>query len=87
MIQPEDDGKGHRPDLIVGDGGDMTLLIHEGKKTEDLLLKDGAIPDPISTDNAEFKIVKTIIKRQLEDGEMDKWKKFPIRVWEFLRRP
>ena len=34
LIQPEDDGKGHRPDLIFYDGGDMTLLIHEGKKAE-----------------------------------------------------
>ena len=33
LIYPEDDGKGHIPDLIVDDGGDMTLLIHEGKKT------------------------------------------------------
>merc|ERR1712028_86745 len=33
-----DDGKGHGPDLIIDDGGDMTLLIHEGKKAEDLFL-------------------------------------------------
>merc|ERR1719201_3319675 len=26
------DAKGDGPDLIVDDGGDMTLLIHEGKK-------------------------------------------------------
>ena len=29
---PEDDGKGLGPDMIVDDGGDMTLLIHEGVK-------------------------------------------------------
>ena len=28
LIQPEDDVKGHRPDLVVDDGGDITLLIH-----------------------------------------------------------
>ena len=50
----------------------MTLLIHEGKRAEDLFLKDGTIPDPRSTDNVEFKIVQTIIKRQLEGGETDK---------------
>ena len=33
-IYPEDDGKGPIPDLIVDDGCDMTLLIHEGKKAE-----------------------------------------------------
>merc|ERR1712194_612641 len=62
---PEDDGKGCGPDLIVDDGGDLTLLVHEGKKAEDLFLKDGTLPDPSTTDNAEFKIVLTIIKRLL----------------------
>ena len=52
----------------------MTLLIHKGKKVEYLFLKDGTIPDPISTGNVEFKIVQTIIKRQLEGGDMYKWK-------------
>ena len=74
-----DDGKGHGPDLIVDDGGDMTLIIHEGKKAEDLFLKDGTLPDPSSTDNAEFKIVLTIIKRLLEAGETDKWNKMATR--------
>ena len=45
----------------------------KGKKSEDLFLKDGTIPDPISMDNVEFKIVQTIIKRQLEGGETDNW--------------
>ena len=75
MIYPEDNDKGHRYDLIVYDGSDMTLLIHEGKKAEDLLIKDGTITDPISTENVELKIVQTIIKRQLEGGETDKWNK------------
>lgn len=57
----------------------MTLLIHEGKKAEDLFLKDGTLPDPSSTDNAEFKIVLTIIKRLLESGETDKWNKIASR--------
>ena len=49
----------------------MTLLVHWG----DLFFKDGTIPDPISTENAEFKIVQTIIKRQLEGRETDKCNK------------
>ena len=73
--------------MIVDDEGYMTFLIHEGKKSEDLFLKDGTTPDPRSTENVEFNIVQIIIKRQLEGGETDKWKKIPIRVWEFLRRP
>ena len=51
-----DDGKGDGPDIIVDDGGDMTLLIHEGKKAEDAFAKDGTLPDPTSTENAEFKV-------------------------------
>ena len=50
----------------------MTLLIHEVKKADDLFLKDGTILDPSSTDNVEFKIVQTVIKRQLEGGETGK---------------
>jgi adenosylhomocysteinase len=57
----------------------MTLLIHEGKKAEDLFLKDGTVPDPASTDNAEFKIVLTIIKRLLESGETKKWNQIAAR--------
>jgi len=76
---PEDDGKGHGMDIIVDDGGDMTLLIHEGKKAEDAFLKDGTLPDPSSTDNAEFKIVLSIIRRLLEAGETDKWNKIAKR--------
>ena len=75
LIYPGDDGKGHIPDLIFDDGGDMNLLIHEGKKAEDLLIKDVTIPEPSSTDNVEFNIVQIIIKRQLEGGETDKWNK------------
>eukprot|EP00894_Picocystis_sp_ML_P003737 jgi/Pico_ML_1/54254/g4629.t1 len=48
--------------MIVDDGGDATLLIHEGEKAEKLYSKDGTLPDPTSTDNAEFKIVLSIIK-------------------------
>lgn len=54
------------PDLIVDDGGDATLLIHEGVKAEEIYEKTGALPDPSSTDNAEFQIVLTIIKDGLK---------------------
>ena len=32
LIYPEDDGKGHIYDSIVDDGGDMTIIVHEGNK-------------------------------------------------------
>ena len=40
-----------------------------------MFLKDGNIPDPIFMENSQFKIFQTIIKRQLEGGETDKWNK------------
>lgn len=51
---PSDDGKGHGPDLIVDDGGDMTLMIHEGYKAEQAFAKDGSEPNPESTDNGTY---------------------------------
>jgi len=61
---PEDD-KGDGCDIIVDDGGDLTLLIHEGVKAEKIYAETGVLPDPNSTDNAEFKIVLALIAREL----------------------
>ncbi|KAL0034088.1 hypothetical protein WJX79_008161 [Trebouxia sp. C0005] len=61
------DGSG--PDLIVDDGGDATLLIHEGQKAEAAYKKDGTVPDPSSTDNPEFKLVLSIIKETLKKDD------------------
>ena len=66
-------GNGEGPDMIVDDGGDATLLIHEGVKAEKLFEKDGTVPDPSSTTNPEFKIVLTIIKDGLEAGNTKRW--------------
>ena len=73
------DAKGDGCDLIVDDGGDMTLLIHEGVKAEAAFKKDGTLPDPDSTDNAEFKIVLALIRRELP-GQPDKWTKLAARM-------
>ncbi|KAK3416936.1 hypothetical protein EUGRSUZ_H02678 [Eucalyptus grandis] len=59
-------GPGGGPDLIVDDGGDATLLIHEGVKAEEIFAKTGKLPDPASTDNAEFQLVLTIIRDGLK---------------------
>ena len=63
---PDDDGKGHGPDLIVDDGGDMTLLIHEGYRWEQKFAATGEEPNPEKEDNAEMKIVLAVIKRELK---------------------
>jgi len=77
---PEDDGKGLGPDMIVDDGGDMTLLIHEGVKWEKAFEADNTqIPDPASTDNPEFKCILNIIARELK-RDPTRWRKYAARI-------
>merc|ERR1719469_1789037 len=58
MTVPGEDGC----DLLVDDGGDSTLLMHKGKEYEEKFAKDGSLPDPSSTDNAEFKCILQLLK-------------------------
>jgi adenosylhomocysteinase len=71
------DGEG--ADLLVDDGGDATLLIHEGVKAEAAFAKDGTLPDPASTDNPEFKIVLQVIKDGLAK-DATKWTRMAERM-------
>ena len=71
LTWPDCDG----PDILVDDGGDATLLIHEGVKAERTFEKTGVLPDPTSTDNLEFQQVLRIIKEGLEAGNLKKWTK------------
>lgn len=57
----------------------MTLLIHEGVKAEKAYAKDKTLPDPSSTNNAEFKIVLSIIARELPKNPT-KWQKLAARM-------
>merc|ERR1712139_459761 len=52
-------------DQLVDDGGDATLLIHKGKEFEEKFAKDGSLPDPNSTDNAEFKCILELLKASI----------------------
>ena len=61
LTWPDCDG----PDILVDDGGDATLLIHEGVKAERQFAKTGEIPDPAAFDNLEFKQVIRIIRNDL----------------------
>lgn len=71
LTWPECDG----PDILVDDGGDATLLIHEGVKAERAFEKTGDLPDPTSTTNLEFQQVLRIIKEGLQAGFTKKWTK------------
>jgi adenosylhomocysteinase len=71
------DGSG--PDMIVDDGGDATLLIHEGVKWENSFAVDGKTPDWEAETNEELKCVKKIIKDcLLEDPK--RWHKVNERM-------
>ncbi|XP_028792887.1 adenosylhomocysteinase-like [Neltuma alba] len=54
-------GHGGVLDMIIGDGGDATFLISEGVKAEEIYEKTGEFPDPSSTDDAELRIVLSMI--------------------------
>jgi adenosylhomocysteinase len=70
-----DDGNCDGPDIILDDGGDMTMLVHEGKKAEDKFSDNGTLPDPDSTTNIELKIVLGLLRNLLVSGITDKWNK------------
>jgi adenosylhomocysteinase len=76
LTWPDCDG----PDILVDDGGDATLLIHEGVKAERNFAKMGEIPNPDNYDNLEFKQVMRIIKEGLEAGLTTKWTKMAERL-------
>jgi adenosylhomocysteinase len=57
-------GKG--PNLILDDGGDLTLLVHKGVEFE----KAGKVPDPASTNVDEMKVILTLLGKSLKtDGQ------------------
>ena len=61
LTWPGEDG----PDMIVDDGGDATLLIHEGVKFERQYAKTGDLPDPEQFDNKEYKEIIRIIRHTI----------------------
>jgi len=76
---PTDDGKYFGPDMIVDDGGDMTLLIHEGVKAEKAFEATGAKPDLATATNEEHRIILSILIRQLERNP-NHWRKMADRI-------
>merc|ERR1711929_22764 len=58
----------------VDDGGDATMLIHKGKEFEEKFAKDGSLPDPASTTNAEFKCILQTIRDSIP-RDATKWTK------------
>ena len=50
------------PNLILDDGGDLTLLVHKGAEFE----KAGKVPDPASTNVEEMKVILTLLGKSLK---------------------
>src|SRR3712207_4759837 len=54
--------------MILDDGGDATLLVHLGVKSE----KDGKAPDPASATSAEQRVIFELLNRSLEE-DTNRW--------------
>jgi adenosylhomocysteinase len=51
------------PNMILDDGGDATLLVHNGVEFE----RAGAVPDPATADSEEFRVVLALLQRSLQE--------------------
>jgi len=71
-------GEEEGPDLIVDDGGDATLFIHEGYRLEEEYKKTGKIPE-ITTQNKELAILQKLIIEDLEKYP-EKWHKIANKI-------
>ncbi len=56
------------PNVLLDDGGDITLLLHKGVEYE----KSGVVPPQDSTDNEEFKEVLRVLDRSLK-ADPQRW--------------
>jgi adenosylhomocysteinase len=65
---PAEDGEVGGPNMLLDDGGDITMLLHLGVEYE----KAGAVPSQDSTDNEEFKEVLRVLARSLE-ADPQRW--------------
>ncbi|HUS30907.1 MAG TPA: adenosylhomocysteinase [Kofleriaceae bacterium] len=56
-------GKG--PNLILDDGGDLTLLVHKGVEAE----KKGSAPDPKTATNEEMRVIYSVLTESLKKSK------------------
>jgi adenosylhomocysteinase len=59
---------GESPNMILDDGGDATLLVHQGVECE----KTGVVPDPSTAEAEEFRVVLELLQRTLTSNPR-KW--------------
>ena len=54
------------PNMILDDGGDATLLVHQGTQFE----AEGAVPDPRPPDSEEYAVILALLRRSIaEDAQ------------------
>ncbi|HXH36707.1 MAG TPA: adenosylhomocysteinase [Plantibacter sp.] len=58
------------PNLILDDGGDASMLVHQGRRFE----LAGAVPETTDADSHEYSIVLDVLRRSLA-GSTDRWTK------------
>jgi adenosylhomocysteinase len=76
LTWPGSDG----PDLLVDDGGDATLIIHEGVKFEREYAKSGTLPDADKFENKEYKQIIRIINQTILHEDAQKWTKMAAKL-------
>ncbi len=64
----DENGDAIGPNVLLDDGGDITLLVHQGVEFE----KAGVVPSQDSTDNEEYKEVLRVLARSLE-ADPQRW--------------
>jgi adenosylhomocysteinase len=68
LLWPAKDGQSVKPNMILDDGGDATMLVHLGVEAE----KSGEAPDPATAASHEQKVVFDVLKASLEESA-DRW--------------
>jgi adenosylhomocysteinase len=68
LLWPAKDGESVKPNMILDDGGDATMLVHLGVEAE----KSGEAPDPATAVSHEQKVVFDVLKASLEESA-DRW--------------
>src|ERR671933_568065 len=58
---PSPDGSVGGPNMILDDGGDVTLLVHKGAEYE----AAGAVPAATEDDNEEYRVILELLRRNL----------------------
>ncbi len=67
------DGGG--PNMILDDGGDVTMLVHKGVEYE----AAGAVPDPAAAESEEFTVFLTLLQRSLAE-DAQRWTKIAAEI-------